>query len=39
VSGTFSFDEYGDGLHSISIVRNEGGKLVSARRMSYEPRP
>ncbi|MFM1655332.1 ABC transporter substrate-binding protein [Brevibacillus sp. B_LB10_24] len=29
--GTYSFDEYGDGLHSYSIVKVENGKIVTQK--------
>jgi branched-chain amino acid transport system substrate-binding protein len=35
--GTFTFDERGDGLHSINIVKNDKGRRVYVQTISYAP--
>jgi branched-chain amino acid transport system substrate-binding protein len=33
--GEYNFDEFGDGLHSYKIVRNEKGAIVFDRHIEF----
>ena len=38
VEGGYQFDEFGDGLHGYSVVKNEKGKIVFIKRVEFPPK-
>jgi branched-chain amino acid transport system substrate-binding protein len=38
VEGRYEFDEFGDGLHGYSVVRNDKGNIVFIKRVEFPPR-
>jgi branched-chain amino acid transport system substrate-binding protein len=38
VEGRYEFDEFGDGLHGYSVVRNEKGNIVFIKRVEFPPK-
>jgi branched-chain amino acid transport system substrate-binding protein len=37
VEGTYEFDKYGDGLHGYNVVKNESGKIVFVKTITFPP--
>jgi branched-chain amino acid transport system substrate-binding protein len=37
VEGTYQFDKNGDGLHGYNIVKNDNGKVVFVKNISFAP--
>lgn len=38
VEGRYAFDEFGDGLHGYSVVRNDKGRIVFIKRVEFPPK-
>ena len=38
VSGTFTFDQNGDGPHELNIMKNDNGKMTIIKTVSYRPK-
>ncbi len=38
VEGRYQFDEFGDGLHGYSVVRNDKGNIVFIKRVEFPPK-
>jgi branched-chain amino acid transport system substrate-binding protein len=38
VTGTYVFDDKGDGVHGYNVVKNDGGKVVFVKAVNFQPK-